>query len=146
MNDAAHPGRAWRLLFLIDATDRSRKLLDHALELQRQGQTPEVILLYAIEPVRCWEVLKFRGESEVAEYFAERAGIFLQQAAERLQAAGIACRCCCRTGDPATLLRDVAEEMQCDALVIPRQTCLGLPLGLQRRLQRRPGGVPVLAL
>lgn len=41
MNDATHPGRAWRLLFLIDATDRSRKLLDHALELQRQGQTPE---------------------------------------------------------------------------------------------------------
>ena len=135
-----------RLLFLIDAGDRSRQLLAHAEALQRSGASVEVLLLYAVEPVRCWEVLKFRSEAEVAQHFAERAGIFLQLASERLQAAGIPCRSYCRSGDPATLLRALAEEQQCSAVVIPRQTCLGLPFGLQRRLQRRPGPVPVLAL
>jgi len=146
MSDLAPEASIRRLLFLIDASDRSRQLLDHALALQSAGQALEVVLLYVIEPVRCWEVLKFRSEAEVAQHFAERAGIFLQLAAARLQAAGIPCRGYCRTGDPATLLRALAEEQQCTALVIPRQTCLGLPLGLQRRLQRQPGTVPVLAL
>ena len=135
-----------RLLFLIDASDRSRELLAHAEALQRSGASVEVLLLHAVEPVRCWEVLKFRSEAEVAQHFAERAGIFLQLASERLQAAGIPCRSYCRSGDPATLLRALAEEQQCSAVVSPRQSCLGQPFGLQRRLQRQAGAVPVLAL
>ena len=39
------------------------------------------------------------------------------RALEILETAGIPCRACCRSGDPATLLRAVAEEMQCDALL-----------------------------
>lgn len=146
MSDMAATSGIRRLLFPIGARDRSRQLLALLQALQRQGQNLEIVLLYVLAPVRCGEILKFRGEAEAAQHSAERAGICLQRTAERLRAAGIPCRTCCRSGDPATLLRAVAEEMQCAALIVPRQTCLGLPLGLHRRLQGQPGGVPVLLL
>ena len=114
------------------------------MQLAAAGQPVDVCLLYVAEPVRNWEVLRFYSEDEVRQHFQERAAIFLEEAAETLHQAGLPCRRFFREADPVGGIIDLAEELQCTAIVVPATHCLGLfPTGLGRKLLNRQGSIPV---
>lgn len=133
-----------RLLLPIDASDESRWGLQYALRLAATGMPLEVCLLYVAEPVRSWEVLRFYTEDEVRKHFQERSAIFLEAAAKSLADAGIACRTYFREADAVGGVIDVAEELNCSEIVVPRTRWLGLfPSGLGPKLIKRHCAIPV---
>ena len=144
LHPAAPGNDLQRLLIPIDASAESRWGLRHAVQLAAAGQPVDVCLLYVAEPVRNWEVLRFYSEDEVRQHFQERAAIFLEEAAETLHQAGLPCRRFFREADPVGGIIDLAEEIQCTAIVVPATHCLGLfPTGLGRKLLNRQGSIPV---
>lgn len=133
-----------RLLVPIDATEESRWGLQYALRLARSGPQVEVCLLFVAEPVRSWEVLRFYTEDEVRKHFQERSAVFLEEAAKPLREAGIACRTYFREADPVGGVIDMAEELNCSEIVVPRIHWFGLfPSGLGRKLINRHCAIPV---
>lgn len=133
-----------RLLIPIDATDESRWGLRYALRLTRTGTPLEVCLLYVAEPVRSWEVLRFYTEDEVRKHFQERSAIFLGEAAKTLSEAGITSRTYFREADAVGGVIDIAEELNCTEIVVPRTLWLGLfPSGLGPKLINRHCAIPV---
>lgn len=144
-HSAPRSDTAARLLIPIDATDESRWGLRHAIRRAEQGAPVEVCLLCVAEPVRNWEVLRFYTEEEVRRHFQERSAIFLEEAAQALRAAGIPCQALFREADDtARAVVDLAEQLECSEIVVPRTLCLGLfPCGLAHRLVRRHGAIPV---
>lgn len=133
-----------RLLIPIDATDESRWGLLYASRLAKTGIKVEACLLFVAEPVRNWEVLRFYTEAEVRKHFQERSALFLEEAAQSLSEAGIACRTYFREADPVGGVIDVAEELNCSEIVVPKTRWLGLfPSGLGRKLINRHCTIPV---
>lgn len=140
-----HPANALvRLLIPIDATDESRWGLQYALRLARAGTQVEVCLLYVAEPMRSWEVLRFYTEDEVRRHFQARSAVFLEEAAKPLSDAGIACRTYFREADAVGGVIDMAEELNCSEIVVPKTHWLGIfPSGLGPKLINRHCAIPV---
>lgn len=133
-----------RLLIPIDATDESRWGLVYASRLASSGVQVEVCLLFVAEPVRNWEVLRFYTEDEVRKHFQERSAIFLGEAEKTLSEAGITCRTYFREADAVGGVIDMAEELNCSEVVVPRIQWLGLfPSGLGPKLINRHCTIPV---
>lgn len=134
-----------KLLILVDATAGGRGPIAYAIRCAASGAALEVDLLAVIELPRQWEVLRFHTEQEIRQRFAERAAIFLAEAAASLGAAGIACRCHCREDETPRGVTNFAEEQGCTEIVVPRQTILGLfAAGLGPKLIARGSAVPVV--
>lgn len=130
-----------RLLIPIDATEASRRGVAHAIALARQAERVEVCLLYVVAPVRDWEVLRFRTEQEIHQHFQSRAERFLEDASAQLKAAGIPCKACFREQEPVFGILDLAEQLECTAIVLPRPDWLdfrGNSLVRRLRQARRP--------
>lgn len=130
-----------RLLIPIDATEASRRGVAHAIALARQAERVEVCLLYVVAPVRDWEVLHFRTEQEIHQHFQSRAERFLEDASAPLKAAGILCKACFREQEPVFGILDLAEQLECTAIVLPRPDWLdfrGNSLVRRLRQARRP--------
>ena len=101
----------------------------------------EVCLLYVVAPVRDWEVLRFRTEQEIHRHFQSRAERFLAEASAPLKAAGILCKACFREQEPVFGILDLAEQLECTAIVLPRPDWLdfrGNSLVRRLRQARRP--------
>lgn len=144
LNPDPPPNALVRLLIPIDATDESRWGLLYASHLARSGIKVEVCLLFVAEPVRNWEVLRFYTEDEVRKHFHERSALFLEEAAKSLSEAGIASRSYFREADAVGGVIDMAEELNCSEIVVPRTHWLGLfPSGLGRKLINRHCTIPV---
>lgn len=143
-----HPARGNRvakLLIPIDATDKSRWAINYAIRLAQAGAAIEVCLLYIIEPVKNWEVLRFHTEQEVRQRFDERSAIFLAEAADALSAAGIPCHRYCREDELILGILTFAEEKGCSEIVVPRTKLFGLfPYGLATKLASKSTNVPVV--
>ena len=130
-----------RLLIPIDATEASRRGVPYAIALARQVEPVEVCLLYVVAPVRDWEVLRFRTEQEIHQHFQSRAERFLEDASAPLKAAGILCKACFREQEPVFGILDLAEQLECTAIVLPRPDWLdfrGNSLVRRLRQARRP--------
>lgn len=130
-----------RLLIPIDATEASRRGVAHAIALARQAERVDVCLLYVVAPVRDWEVLRFRTEQEIHQHFQSRAERFLEDASAPLKAAGILCKACFREQEPVFGILDLAEQLECTAIVLPRPDWLdfrGNSLVRRLRQARRP--------
>lgn len=140
-----HPAKALvRLLIPIDATDESRWGLVYASRLAKTGAQVEVCLLFVAEPVRNWEVLRFYTEDEVRKHFQERSAIFLGEAEKILSEAGLTSRTYFREADAVGGVIDMAEELNCSEVVVPRTHWLGLfPSGLGPKLINRDCIIPV---
>jgi len=108
-----------RLLVPIDATDESRWGLQYALRKHREGTRLEVVLLNIGEPVTQWQVLRFRTQQEVALFQSERAQAFIEQASQYLAMEDVPCHGLFRQGELAFSILDVAEELDCDEIVMP---------------------------
>ena len=134
-----------RLLIPIDATDASRWAINYAIRCALAGAPVEVFLLYIIEPVTNWEVLRFHSAQEVHQHFATRAAIFLAEAAEALAEAGIPCHRYCREDETVRGILTFAEEKGCSQIVVPDTLLWGrFPCGLARKLRRQKPSVPVV--
>lgn len=141
----AHDNQVAKLLIPIDATDASRWAINYAIRRAQAGVSVEVCLLYIIEPVRNWEVLRFHTEQEVRQRFEERSQIFLAAAAEALSAVGIPCHRYCREDELVRGILTFAEESGCSEIVVPRTALFGLlPYGLASRLISKSTSVPVV--
>jgi len=130
-----------RLLIPIDANEPSRRGVAHAIALAGQAEHVEVCLLYVVAPVRDWEVLRFRTEQEIHQHFQSRAERFLEDASAPLKAAGIPCKACFREQEPVFGILDLAEQLECTAIVLPRPDWLdfrGNSLVRRLRQARRP--------
>ncbi len=119
-------GSPQRLLVPIDGTEEALRSINYVLDKTRGGQPLEVVLLYAVAPVRSWEVLKFRTESEVRKFFQSKADIFLQEAADSLSPADIPVIKVFREVEPVDAINAVAEEYGCTEVVMPRPDYWGL--------------------
>ena len=108
-----------RVLIPIDATERSRWALRHALAEHRAGRAIEAHLLFVAEPITSWQVLRFRMQSEIAQFQAQRAQWLLEDAAAPLQQAGVPVNGHFREGDIAFAILDAAEQLGCSRIILP---------------------------
>lgn len=138
---------AHRLLIPIDATEGSRRGLHHALDLARRGEAVEACLLYIVAPARDWEVLRFRTEQEIHQHFQQRSEVFLAEASAPLGAAGIPCRTYFREQEPVFGILDLAEQLDCTGIVMPRPDWLDFHAsGMVRRLRHARRAIPVILI
>lgn len=138
-----------RLLLPINATDESRWGLQYALRKHRDGIRLEVVLLNIGEPVTQWQVLRFRTQQEVAQFQSERAQAFIEQARQILEQEDVPCHGLFRQGELAFSILDVAEELDCDEIVMPEpKKCLltAFSNGTLAAVLRQQRDVPVVVV
>ncbi len=135
-----------KLLLPVDATERSRWGINYAIGRKRSGRDVAVSLLFVAEPVTNWEVLRFFSEERVRRFHAERGNYLLEDAAQPLRQAGIPVQMNYREGDIVFQILDVAEQLECDEIVLPmpypRWARLFSP-DIVREVARRQRSVPV---
>lgn len=112
-------GSPLRLLIPVDATEPSRWGVRYALRRAQAGERIEVCLLHVGETIRNWEVLRFRTPQEILRFQAERAQVFLEEAAQPLRAAGIVQRGIFVEGEIVPCILDQAEQLGCAEIVLP---------------------------
>ena len=94
-------------------------------------------------------MLRFRTQQEIAQFQAERAQAFIDEASGMLETAGIPCRGLFKQGDVVFSILDTAEEAGCDEIAMPPPNT-GF-FGLFSRdfalaVRRRQRAVPVIAV
>lgn len=139
--------RPRRLLIPVDPTERSRWGLRYAMHLQRSGKPVQVALLFVSEPVTAPEVLRFRTQVEIARFQAECGAHILHDAAQPLVAAGVPCQEIYREGDIVAQIGDVAEQLDCDEIVLPlphARIAKLLSRDVVREVIKRAKSVPVV--
>ena len=115
----AHPPDTLKLLLPVDATERSRWGINYAAWRKQSGCGVAVSLLFVAEPVTDWQVLRFRTQEEIRRFQAERGNYVLEDAAQQLEQAGIPAQANYREGDIVFQILDVAEQLDCDEIVLP---------------------------
>ena len=140
MKNAVH-----RILIPIDATEESHRGVGYAIDLARQAEDVEACLLYIVAPVRNREVLRFRTEQEIHRHFQDRSEIFLEEASAPLRAAGIPCKTYFREQEPVFGILDLAEQLDCTEIVIPKPDWRALiSSGIGRKLKSAQRSIPVV--
>lgn len=119
-NGTGTAGQPLRLLIPITATEDSRWGIRYALRLRAEGIRIEVIFLNVGEIITDWQALRFRSQAEFARFQSERAQTFIDEASAQLLEHDIPFRGLFRRGDPVFCIPDVAEEMDCQQIVLPR--------------------------
>ncbi len=143
----AQGARAKRLLIPVDPTERSRWGIRYAMRLRRSGNPVQVVLLFVSEPVTAPEVLRFRTQAEIARFQAECGAHILHDAAQPLTAAGVSCQEIYREGDVVEQIGDVAEQLGCEAIVLPlphARIAKLLSRDVVREVIKRAKSVPVV--
>lgn len=134
-----------KLLIPVDASDSANGAINYAKRLALEGTDVEVLLLYLIEPVQSWEVLKFRTRQEVGEYFRQRSEIFLAEAGKSLAAANIPHQEHCLECNAVDGILTVAKESGCTEIVLPKKTRMGVfAYGLASKLRANSTDISVL--
>ena len=148
-NDIQVGRKLLRILVPINANEDSRWGIQYALRRQREGAQVEVILLNVGEPITQWEVLRFRTEREIAQFQADSAQAFIDEATGLLAAANIPCRGLFRQGELVFSILDTAEEADCDEIAMPLPN-MGLSSIFSRDIVaavgRQQRDVPVVAI
>jgi hypothetical protein len=138
-----------RLLIPIDATERSRWAVRYAHARHRAGDRMNAVLIHVAEPVTNWQVLRFRTHDEIAHFQAERGRFLLEDAAQSFREEGIPCRTVYREGETAFHVLDVAEQLDCNEIVLPEPPPRLLTLlthDLVRNVLRNQRDIPVVTV
>ena len=135
-----------KLLLPVDATERSRWGINYAIWCEQSGRSVAVSLLLVAEPITSWQVLRFLTQEKVRRFQAERGNILLRDAARPLEQAGIPVQLNFREGDIVFETLDVAEQLECDEIVLPipypRWARLS-SIDIVREVVRRQRSVPI---
>jgi nucleotide-binding universal stress UspA family protein len=138
-----------KLLVPINAREDSRWALRYAAQRRRAGAHVDVVLLNVGEPITQWEVLRFRTQPEITQFQSERAQAFIDEASTTLHELGIPVRGVFRQGGIVFSILDVAEELACDEIVMPREAgALAAFFGgdIVAEVRRRQRGVPLVTV
>lgn len=138
-----------RLLVPVDATADWRNAIQYVRARMREGRNVDVRLLHVTEPVEDWQALRFPTEQEIADHQTGRGELLLQDAARAFASVGATQRSYCRQGDFVFLILDLAEELSCDAIILPIPPALWRALGVgrvARSVRRRERAIPVITL
>jgi len=107
-----------KILLPLDGSPLALEAVHHALRLVHEGLRASFVLANVQEPIHLYEVVLAR-DTQVVEQASEEAALHALQAGRALlDAAGLAYDIALAQGDPAHALVDLAEEHQCDAIVI----------------------------
>ena len=140
------PPDTLKLLLPVDATERSRWGTNYAILRKQSGRNVAVSLLLVAEPITSGQVLRFLTQEKVRRFQAERGNYLLKDAAQPLEQAGIPVQMNYREGDIVFEILDVAEQLECDEIVLPvpypRWARL-FSLDIVREVTRRQRSVPV---
>jgi hypothetical protein len=147
-HSAEHSARTKRLLIPVAASERSRWGVRYALRQQGSGQSVRVVLLFVADPVSaaksCAFVRTSRGPAPRPR--AARKSCTTQRSHWSRQA--FSCQEVYREGDIVAQIGDVAEQLDCDAIVLPRphaRITKLLARDVVREVLKRGGkGVPVV--
>lgn len=138
-----------KLLLPVDATERSRWGIHYSIKRKQSGRNVVVSLLFVAEPVTSWQVLRFLNQQEVRRFQAERGNYLLEDAAQALEQAGIPVQMNYREGDIVFQILDIAEQLQCDAIVLPMpypRWARPFAPDIVREVVRRQRAVPVITV
>ena len=107
-----------KILLPVDGSTESLDAVRHALQLIREGLRASLVLANVQEPASLWELLRLH-DAEAIESISRSAGEHsLEAAAALCSAAGVEFEQEIATGEPATMLHDIAEEHACDMIVM----------------------------
>jgi len=138
-----------RLLVPINAKEDSRWSLQYAVRRHQEGARLEVVLLNVGEPVTQWEVLRFRSQQEIAQFQAERAQAFIEEASVFLAKNDIPCRGLFKQGKLIFSILDTAEALDCDEIVMPESKTWLSPLfsrDVVSTVLHQQRGIPVVVV
>ncbi|HEX9719310.1 MAG TPA: universal stress protein [Ramlibacter sp.] len=107
-----------KILIPVDGSPLSLEAVRHALGLIGQGLRADLVLANVQAPASLYEIV-VAHDPDVIKDVSAGAGAHLLEPAEALcRAAGVAYECEVVSGDPVSVLCDLAEEYGCSAIVI----------------------------
>ena len=136
-----------RLLIPIEANGTFRRSINFAIDLARQSDALEACLLHIVEPVRSWEILRLKTEEDANAQAISRSELFLEAAASHLRTAGIPCKTYFRETEPIFGILDLAEQLDCTGIVVPKPDWLAnITNRFARSLKNAQRSIPVIVV
>ncbi|NML14771.1 universal stress protein [Azohydromonas caseinilytica] len=119
-----------KILLPVDGSALALDAVHHALRLVREGLRASFVLANVQEPTTFYEMMTLHDAEALARMSEGAAADALQGAQALLEAAGVEYEVQVGTGDVAHTLLDIAEEQQCDAIVMSARGVGGLAAAL----------------
>jgi YjbE family integral membrane protein len=116
----ARPGAIRRVLLAQDGSEPAKRALEQLLAMRESLRDPSILqveLLNVQRPVS-GDVASFVSAQSIDDYHRERSDAAIAPARERLTAAGQAFREHRRVGVPGPTIAQVAQELDCDLIVM----------------------------
>ncbi|NJD34502.1 MAG: universal stress protein [Betaproteobacteria bacterium] len=107
-----------RILLPVDGSEHSERVARHAILLAKNSIACEILLLNVQPPIDAPEVLGHMPQREIEAMQEARGGDALAAARALLDAAGVAYEPQVALGPVAETIARIANERQCDAIVI----------------------------
>jgi nucleotide-binding universal stress UspA family protein len=107
-----------KILLPVDGSALALDAVQHALRLVGEGLRASFVLANVQEPTTFYEMMTLHDAEALARMSEGAAADALQGAQALLEAAGVEYEVQVGTGDVAHTLLDIAEEQQCDAIVM----------------------------
>lgn len=136
-----------RLLVPVNASGSSLWAVKYAQRLHREGRLAEVVVLNVGEPVNQWQVMQFRTQQEIGLFQSRKAQSYIDEAIRPLAMENVPCRGVFKQGEVVFSILDTAEELECDAIVLPAQKRRWMSLlghSIVRRVLECRRGIPVI--
>ena len=107
-----------RILLPVDGSEHSERVARHAILLAKNSIACEILLLNVQPPIDAPEVLGHMPQREIEAMQEARGGDALAPARALLDTAGVAYEPQVALGPVAETIARIANERQCDAIVI----------------------------
>lgn len=109
-----------KLLVPVDGSECSRRAVEHAIRLARQGEPPDIHVLHIRPAIDAWEVRRFLNEEEIAQMQQREGEETLRPIRALLDAAAVVYRAqvLAGSGSVAETIARYADENACDLIVI----------------------------
>ena len=111
----------WKVLVAVDGSERSLDAVRHVIDWARHGLRLQVVLAHVQEPATLYELVTVRDPERIAAASLEAGEHLLAPARALLEAAHIPCSTEVAVGDAATVLPDMAEALEVQAVVLGAQ-------------------------
>ncbi|HQT26770.1 MAG TPA: universal stress protein [Burkholderiales bacterium] len=136
------------MLIPVDGSKAALRAVDHVIGTAGlyEGRV-EVHLLNVQFPILSGNVRAFVSEGKIEEYYREEGMKALQEARDRLEAAGVACHVHIGVGNVAETVLRYAKETGCDQICMARSgmgTISGILLGSVAGKLAQVSDIPVL--
>lgn len=107
-----------KILIPLDGSALALDAVHHALRLQRDGLRADFVLATVQEPDSMYDILLV-PDAQARDIVNQSVGAAtLASAVELFDAAGVPCERVVRSGYPAPMLIEIAEDYGCDAIII----------------------------